>query len=359
MIRQPRTSKSRAGIEHDHVGERTFFRSREDRLQQGGVHLRITASQIVRRHPAQAEVFRSHLFVFQILIGTGFANPRWPHETDFVDDPAIAGRPVHRPRAVASQPLEDFRERRAEFPGENTDQLAFRTRRVHQRPDDVENRPHSLFRERLPDRSDSLERRMVGRREKESHTRLLDALAEFLRPQIDLHPQRLKHVCPAAFRGDAAVSVLQDHAARRCDDEHGRRGKVEQIHLRAARPADIDRRTFELQIRDPRVHRVLQERLHESRDLRRRLPLFRQRLQQPRLLFIRHPGVQKQIRRHLHLPRRKLLPVFQMMNQSVHDADPSTGLWSTEPIPARKAIFPAETGTKHPAILLAPPAAGR
>ena len=76
----------------------------------------------------------------QLVIGTHalFQQALKPENRGFI--PTIAGRAVDHPGAVAPQPLENLREDRAQFTNKDPGELALRSRRIQQGPDQVENR---------------------------------------------------------------------------------------------------------------------------------------------------------------------------------------------------------------------------
>ena len=159
---------------------------------------------------------------------------------------------------------------------------------------------------------------MIIRRKHESHASLLDAAPEFIRRQINPHPQRLQHIRPATLRGDATVAVLHHDRARGRRYKHRGRRNIEQIQFIAACPAHIQGRPGQIKLTQAGINRVTQKLLHKRRNLRRALTLHRHSLQQARLALIGHRRVQKKIRRKLHFSSGHLTPFLKLSNQRVH-----------------------------------------
>ena len=159
---------------------------------------------------------------------------------------------------------------------------------------------------------------MIIRRKHESHASLLDAAPEFIRRQINPHPQCLQHISPATLRGDAAVTMLHHHRTRSSRHKHRSCRNIEQIQLVATSAAHIQSRPGQIKLTQAGINRVTQKLLHKRRNLRRALTLHRHGLQQARLALIGHRRVQKKIRRKPHFASGHLTPFLKLSNQRVH-----------------------------------------
>src|SRR5258708_1169480 len=98
---------------------------------------------------------------------------------------------------------------------------------IDERPKDVEDGALAPGGERLADRRDVLEGRVVIRGEVESVTELVERPAGFFRRGVEIDPERGEQVGAAALGSDAAVSVRHYLHARTCEDEYDYAGNIE------------------------------------------------------------------------------------------------------------------------------------
>ena len=90
--------------------------------------------------------------------------------------------------------------------------------------------------------------------------------------QVDLHPKRFEHIGAAAARSDAAIAMLHHGDAAGREDEHDRRGNIEEIEPVSAGPADIDHRSRQFFRVDQRIDGAIDQLLNEAENLLRRFP---------------------------------------------------------------------------------------
>ena len=108
-----------------------------------------------------------------------------------------------------------------------------------------------------------------------------------------------------------------DGPGRRRDEHRGGR-HIEQVELVAAGATQVQGGPLQVQQTHVWVHRTLEKNLHEPGDFRRRLTLDGKRLQQLRLLGIRHRRIEQEVGSHFDLARGKFQSLFQVMYQRVH-----------------------------------------
>src|SRR5881392_3254040 len=102
--------------------------------------------------------------------------------------------------------------------GEDAGDLALDPGRIGKGAEQIEDRPRAKLDARW---ADMLHRGMMRWREHEAAARFLDAAADLLRRQIDLHAKRRQHVGRARFRRQSAVAVLGDPEPGTGCDEGG------------------------------------------------------------------------------------------------------------------------------------------
>ena len=101
------------------------------------------------------------------------------------------------------------------------DQLTRRARRIGQRSQEVEDRPHGQL---APDRHHVPGRLMVGRSEHEPEPDLLDAARDSVRTEIDPGAERLQQIGRPGQSGGRAIAVLCHRASgSRRDQRRGGR----------------------------------------------------------------------------------------------------------------------------------------
>ena len=91
-------------------------------------------------------------------------------------------------------------------------------------------------------------------REHEAAARFLDAAADLLRRQIDLHAKRRQHVGRARFRRQSAVAVLGDPEPGTGCDEGGTGRDIIGARGITAGPHDVDRIGGRLDLRHLLAH---------------------------------------------------------------------------------------------------------
>ena len=115
----------------------------------------------------QAKVAGVHKVLFH-LAANQFAHQGFTRQRDFVHPI----QPMHHHHVLAAQALQDTHQDAHQIAVENTQQLVARTRRVGQRPQDVEERAHAHL---FADRRGMPHGRMVVGRKHETNAGLLQA----------------------------------------------------------------------------------------------------------------------------------------------------------------------------------------
>ena len=129
----------------------------------------------------------------------------WPFSTATRFAWALTGN-----SALAIESPHDIGEQHCQVRRENTNQLAFWSRGIQKRTEQIkdgallssgQSQPH--FRQRS-------KRRVIGSREYKSATESFDAFTQIIRLEINCDPERFQHVGAAAARSNAAVAVFHD-----------------------------------------------------------------------------------------------------------------------------------------------------
>ena len=178
----------------------------EHRLQRHRIGIGVAAFQRIAADAAKTGVLRRHLEAADIAVLECCDKGR-AGEGDLVEPV----RAVHHPDRLRAEVLQDLRQRLHPLPREHADHLPLDAGRIGERTEQVEDRSR---RELGPGRTDILHRGMMRGREHEADAGFLDAAADLLGPQIDLHAERGQHVGGARARRQRAVAVLGDGDAQ-------------------------------------------------------------------------------------------------------------------------------------------------
>ncbi len=205
------------GVEQDDVPPRPGLPA-QHALDERRVRAGIGAAQRRRLRPAQPDGLGIHLASLDALLGHVVDDTR-AVEGELVD----AGAADHEGplRAQAPQDLRHLgRDGRVPHP----DQTAGRPRRVRERAQQVERRPHADLPAR---RAGVAHGRVERRREQEREAQLRHRASGRGRVVVDPDAKRVEHVRRARSRGDRAVAVLGHRHPQRGHDQGRRRGDVE------------------------------------------------------------------------------------------------------------------------------------
>ena len=288
-LAQPGDVQRGAGVQDHGVSPRPGLaveHGADDRGVGGGV----AAAQVVRRSRPGAELAR---------VDRGHADLPAPH----LGHQVLAGRrqlvqaagAVGDQRVLGAERGQHLRDRLHQLRRIHAHHLPLRAGRVRQRPQHVEHGAHAQL---APDRPGVAHGRVVGLREHEAESDLVDAVGHVGRRQVDAHAQRLQHVGRPAARRHRPVAVLGDIRAARGRDQRRRRRDVERVGAVAAGAGRVDQRL----VLRPRRRHVGAHRAGAAGDLAHRLALHAQPDQESGDLGGRGLAVH-----HLHHGRVRLL----------------------------------------------------
>ena len=144
--------------------------------------------------------------------------------------------PVDHQDVVAPQALQDARLDAHQVGVENAHDLVARARGIGQGTEDVEDGANAQL---APHRRRMLHRAVVGGREHEADTDLVDALGHLARVQSEVRTERLENVGAARLARHRPVAVLGDLGAGGRGNKRRRGRDVEGVRAVSARPAGI------------------------------------------------------------------------------------------------------------------------
>ncbi len=139
------------------------------------------------------------------------------------------------PRGVEAN--ERLGDRRHEIRRVDADELRAGPRRIGERPEHVEDRSSG----QLPsDRRGMAHRRVVGLREEESETELIDRSGDLLRRKLEPEAECLEHVSCTRGRRGGTIAMLGDTGTRSRGDKSRCRRDIEGVGPVASRADDVD-----------------------------------------------------------------------------------------------------------------------
>ena len=182
----PAGEDRRAGVQQHHVARRARLAGRAPARTTAAFSSGVPPAIALSSARGKPEILRGDEPLLGAPVGD-LDHARAVGGADLVD--AVVG--ADDQRALAPEPDERLGDRLLVAAVGDAEQLPARARRVGERTEEVEDRPHG---ELLAHRDHVLHRRVVAGGEHEAEADLLDAAADAVGVEVDAHPERLEQV---------------------------------------------------------------------------------------------------------------------------------------------------------------------
>ena len=198
--RRPACSRQqRSRVEDDDVFLRLSAAPGEQRLEPRSVLLDIAAGHHLERRSLETGILRHDLELLNLAAGK-------PHSARLtVQGHFVEPRTMDHQGFVHANRVERLGDPTKHLRVGDAEQLNRRPGRIDAGAEQVHDRPHL---ELPPHQGSMLHARMIGRREQEAETRLVEQIARLVRRNLDCRADGFENVSRSAARTDAAIAML-------------------------------------------------------------------------------------------------------------------------------------------------------